>query len=257
MLLRERPADRERADAGGVPAGHRCAGRDAELEGRRVFVSSGKRPRAAGDRVRPAARGDGGPADRRRTQRKQIIHLRSVDERRETVPPTQPRAGVRQPLPRGARALVPIGALSVRSPRPGRSRRRNGRRRRRCPTSGGEEAPAPPRTGSRRWKSGSTELNDRLRESEEPRQKSISPLSWNGYVDFGFFVPRRQRRRRLDSRHRADAPVPAVLQLLVDVPGRHPGDRDQHAAARWRTWATRPTRPASTASTRTARPASS
>ena len=33
------------------------------------------------------------------------------------------------------------------------------------------------------------ELNERLRESEEARQKSVSPLSWNGYVDFGYFVP--------------------------------------------------------------------
>jgi hypothetical protein len=30
---------------------------------------------------------------------------------------------------------------------------------------------------------------ERLRESEEARQKTVSPLSWNGYVDFGFFVP--------------------------------------------------------------------
>jgi len=33
------------------------------------------------------------------------------------------------------------------------------------------------------------ELNARLKESEEMRLKSVSPLSWNGYVDFGFFVP--------------------------------------------------------------------
>src|SRR5678815_1275357 len=33
------------------------------------------------------------------------------------------------------------------------------------------------------------ELNERLRESEEARQKSVSPLSWNGYVDFGYFAP--------------------------------------------------------------------
>ena len=40
MLLREHPAHRERADAGGVPTGDRCAGRDADLEGRRVFLPS-------------------------------------------------------------------------------------------------------------------------------------------------------------------------------------------------------------------------
>src|SRR5437773_2129966 len=33
------------------------------------------------------------------------------------------------------------------------------------------------------------ELGERLRESEEAAQKRVSPLSWNGYVDFGFFVP--------------------------------------------------------------------
>jgi hypothetical protein len=32
------------------------------------------------------------------------------------------------------------------------------------------------------------ELNDRLRRSEESRN-AVSPLSWNGYVDFGFFAP--------------------------------------------------------------------
>jgi hypothetical protein len=34
-----------------------------------------------------------------------------------------------------------------------------------------------------------SELNERMRESDEARQKAVSPLSWNGYVDFGFFVP--------------------------------------------------------------------
>jgi hypothetical protein len=33
------------------------------------------------------------------------------------------------------------------------------------------------------------ELAQRLRDTDEARQKSVSPLSWNGYVDFGFFVP--------------------------------------------------------------------
>jgi hypothetical protein len=33
------------------------------------------------------------------------------------------------------------------------------------------------------------ELNERLRESEDAAAKRVSPLSWNGYVDFGFFVP--------------------------------------------------------------------
>src|SRR5262245_50720157 len=34
-----------------------------------------------------------------------------------------------------------------------------------------------------------TELNERLRQSEESRQVA-PPLSWTGYVDFGFFIPR-------------------------------------------------------------------
>ena len=93
------------------------------------------------------------------------------------------------------------------------------------PDSGGDEAPAAEQDRIQTLEDRMTELTERLRESEELRQKSVSPLSWNGYVDFGFFVPRRQRRRRLGSRHRCHAPVPAVLQLLVDVPGRHPVDR--------------------------------
>ena len=84
------------------------------------------------------------------------------------------------------------------------------------------------------------ELGQRLRESEEARQKSVSPLSWNGYVDFGFFVPLGNGGVGWirDVRHRAS--VPAIRQLRVGVPGRHPRDAGQHAAARPRTWATRP-----------------
>src|SRR2546423_3265634 len=33
------------------------------------------------------------------------------------------------------------------------------------------------------------ELREQLRRSEEERQKNVSPLSFNGYVDFGFFNP--------------------------------------------------------------------
>jgi hypothetical protein len=32
-----------------------------------------------------------------------------------------------------------------------------------------------------------SELAERLRQAEEARQAAVSPLSWNGYVDFGFF----------------------------------------------------------------------
>src|SRR5262245_10913187 len=56
------------------------------------------------------------------------------------------------------------------------------------PESASEEpAPGPDRIQTLEERLG--ELNERLRESEELRQKSVSPLSWNGYVDFGFFVP--------------------------------------------------------------------
>ena len=56
------------------------------------------------------------------------------------------------------------------------------------PDSGGEEPAASPdrvQTLEERL----NELNERLRESEDMRQKSVSLLSWNGYVDFGFFIP--------------------------------------------------------------------
>ena len=57
------------------------------------------------------------------------------------------------------------------------------------PDSGGDEpaSPAPDRVQTLEERL--NELNERLRESEEARQKSVSPLSWNGYVDFGFFIP--------------------------------------------------------------------
>src|SRR4029079_14502950 len=58
------------------------------------------------------------------------------------------------------------------------------------PDSGGDEAPAaaaPDRLQMLEERMNA--LNLQLRQSEELRQKSISPLSWNGYVDFGFFVP--------------------------------------------------------------------
>jgi len=55
-------------------------------------------------------------------------------------------------------------------------------------SGGGDDAPpAQDRIGTLEERL--AELNERLRESEEARQKSVSPLSWNGYVDFGFFVP--------------------------------------------------------------------
>src|SRR5580765_934223 len=56
------------------------------------------------------------------------------------------------------------------------------------PDSGGDEAaPAPDRMQTLEERI--NELGERLRESEEAAQKRVSPLSWNGYVDFGFFVP--------------------------------------------------------------------
>jgi len=59
------------------------------------------------------------------------------------------------------------------------------------PESGGDEAAPEPATGDRvqTLEDRLNELNERLRESEEARAKAVSPLSWNGYVDFGFFVP--------------------------------------------------------------------
>src|SRR6476659_10097518 len=57
------------------------------------------------------------------------------------------------------------------------------------PDSGGGDEPAPAPDRVQTLEERLNELNERLRESEEARQKSVSPLSWNGYVDFGFFIP--------------------------------------------------------------------
>jgi len=57
------------------------------------------------------------------------------------------------------------------------------------PDSGGEEAAPPTHDRMDMLEERIAELGQRLRESEEARQKAVSPLSWNGYVDFGFFVP--------------------------------------------------------------------
>jgi hypothetical protein len=56
------------------------------------------------------------------------------------------------------------------------------------PDSAAEEAP-PASDRVQTLEERLAELNERLKESEEMRQKSVSPLSWNGYVDFGYFVP--------------------------------------------------------------------
>jgi hypothetical protein len=55
------------------------------------------------------------------------------------------------------------------------------------PDSMAEEPPPPDRIQT--LEDRINELGDRLRESEVAAQKRVSPLSWNGYVDFGFFVP--------------------------------------------------------------------
>jgi hypothetical protein len=57
----------------------------------------------------------------------------------------------------------------------------------------GEESPPPTQDRMDTLEERIGELNQRLRESEEARQKAVSPLSWNGYVDFGFFIPNGNR----------------------------------------------------------------
>ena len=84
------------------------------------------------------------------------------------------------------------------------------------------------------------ELGQRLRESEEARQKSVSPLSWNGYVDFGFFVPLGNGGVGWVRDSGPTRQFPQYSQLRVGVPGRHPRDAGQHARRGRRTWATRP-----------------
>ena len=56
------------------------------------------------------------------------------------------------------------------------------------PDSASDEAP-PTQDRVQTLEERITELGDRIREAEEARQKAVSPLSWNGYVDFGYFVP--------------------------------------------------------------------
>jgi hypothetical protein len=56
------------------------------------------------------------------------------------------------------------------------------------PDSGGDEA-APGADRVQTLEDRINELGERLRASEEAAQKRVSPLSWNGYVDFGFFIP--------------------------------------------------------------------
>jgi hypothetical protein len=56
------------------------------------------------------------------------------------------------------------------------------------PDSAGEDAPQEP-DRLQLLEDRINELGERLRESDEAAQKRVSPLSWNGYVDFGFFVP--------------------------------------------------------------------
>ena len=73
------------------------------------------------------------------------------------------------------------------------------------------------------------ELGQRLRESEEARQKSVSPLFVERLRRFRLLRSARQRRRRLDPRLRPRASVSAVLQLRVGLPGRHPRDAGEHA----------------------------
>lgn len=55
------------------------------------------------------------------------------------------------------------------------------------PEPSDEEAEAPP-SQAKLMEDRLEELNERLRRAEEAKH-AVSPLSWNGYVDFGFFAP--------------------------------------------------------------------
>jgi hypothetical protein len=56
------------------------------------------------------------------------------------------------------------------------------------PEAAADDAPPAPLDKMQVLEERIAELSDRLRHSEEARQVA-PPLSWNGYVDFGFFVP--------------------------------------------------------------------
>jgi hypothetical protein len=57
------------------------------------------------------------------------------------------------------------------------------------PDSAADEAPPAAQDRVQTLEDRINELGERLRESEDAAQKRVSPLTWNGYVDFGFFVP--------------------------------------------------------------------
>ena len=236
LLLRERPANRDALTRAVFQQVIDCAGRDAELEGGRVLLPSRERQGAAGHRVRPAERDAGNHAFSRREQRNRS----STRGGPMTADRQSPKHSlIERRVSICSAGIAMVATLVAAAPARAQEERVSAPS---LPDAAGEDV-APPAAQDRlqTLEDRIAELGDRLRESEEARQKSVSPMSWNGYVDFGFFVPLGQRRRRLGARRR-QRPVPAVLGLFVDVPRRHPGAPRSTPAARWRTSATRRTR---------------
>ena len=137
----------------------------------------------AGHRVRPAERDAGDHAPGRRTRRNQLVHLRRIDDRRDDVPPTPPqrapwrsraRLADRSHAGRDRRARGRAGGASL-CALAARSRRRGGAAR-----TDGQDAGA--RGAHRRAQRAAAR-------AEERAQGRCRRCRWNGYVDFGFFVP--------------------------------------------------------------------
>ena len=71
------------------------------------------------------------------------------------------------------------------------------------------------------------ELRERLKRTEDAARNTKSPMTIGGYADLGFFVPRGNGGAGW-VRDAGNRPVPRVLRLRLDVPGRHPGDHREH-----------------------------
>ncbi len=102
----------------------------------------------------------------------------------ETTPPRYRNSA--RPGGRGRSWLIPAVLVTIAAPAAAQEERTS------APSlpdsSAGDEAPPEPLDRMQVLEERITELNDHIRRSEEARQ--VAPaLTWNGYVDFGFYVP--------------------------------------------------------------------
>src|SRR5581483_3799037 len=186
---RARPA----GDLPGAPDPAR-AGRDADLEGRRVLVSPRVRPRASADLVQPAGdRARPGPhqrrAEARAGQRGALIGPR--DDRHHVIDRNARKAARMSHRPQTI-AMLLVAWASVALSAPASARTDDGP----APVAPTlpaveDEARGPSGDDARvtELEERLEELSERLKQAEDQRAKAVSPLSINGYADIGFFVP--------------------------------------------------------------------